>query len=153
MSPDPQGVLNLLSGLRPVTAYGKVNKIVGLVAEGSGIRAPLGSLCHILPDAREETRPGEGVPVEVVGFRDGNLLFMPYGDLRGVRPGSLVRNSSLPPLFPAGQELLGRTLDAFGHPLDKGPALQSSEAVPLYAGPPLPLDRPRIDSPLDVGVR
>jgi flagellum-specific ATP synthase len=155
MSPDPQGILRLLADLRPVTAYGKVNKIVGLVAEGSGIRAPLGSLCHILPEAaaQEAARTDQCVPVEVVGFRDGNLLLMPYGDLRGVQPGSLVRNSSLPPFFPAGPELLGRTLDAFGNPLDKGSDFTPSGTVPLYADPPLPLDRPRIDSPLDVGVR
>ncbi|MDR2160675.1 MAG: FliI/YscN family ATPase [Desulfovibrio sp.] len=155
MSPDPKGILAILAGLNPVTAYGKVNKIVGLVVEGSGIRAPLGSLCHILPDdaGRRTEKPEECVPVEVVGFRDGNLLFMPYGDLRGIQPGSLVRNSSLPPFFPAGPDLLGRVLDAFGNPVDKGPPLNPCDAVPLHADPPPPLDRPRISDPLDVGVR
>ena len=160
MSPDPKATLSLLSELSPYTTYGKVIKIVGLVAEGTGIKAPLGSLCHIQPEslrakntqsslkAGSNTPPGSGsgqgpssgseagsggsqakpasplvqqseneVPVEVVGFRDGNLLFMPYGDLRGVQPGSLVRNSSLPPLFPAGPGLLGRAFDAFGSPM------------------------------------
>ena len=48
---DPKSALRQLETMKPVTAYGKVNKIVGLVAEGSGIRAPVGSLCHILPEA------------------------------------------------------------------------------------------------------
>ena len=152
---------------------------MGLVAEGTGIRAPLGALCHIQPEAdavrrgnaadqgrhsvgQSETPSGVAnifdsgkneIPVEVVGFRDGNLLFMPYGDMRGVQPGSLVRNSSLPPLFPAGPDLAGRAFDAFGTPLDKKMGLNLPDLVPLYADPPSPLSRPRINEPLDVGVR
>ena len=156
MSPDPKSAMRLLSGISPITAYGKLNKIIGLVAEGSGIKAPLGSLCHILPEAAKgapQTQDDEVVPVEVVGFRDDSLLFMPYGDLRGVQPGSLVRNSSLPPLFPVGPDLLGHAFDAFGTPLDKNTRVSLPDAVPLYADPPSPLTRPRISDPLDVGVR
>ncbi len=164
MCPDPKTTLRLLQELAPTVAYGKVNKVVGLVAEGSGLKAPLGSLCHILPEgmgnaalARAEEN---GVAVEVVGFRDGNLLFMPYGDLRGVQPGSLIRNSSLPPVFPVGRGLLGRAFDAFGQPLEglEGVAgaegeLELDDIAPLYRDPPSPLSRPRISEPLDVGVR
>ena len=89
---DPKSALRQLETMKPVAAYGKVNKIVGLVAEGSGIRAPVGSLCHILPEAGQAAGaplPGrddgaEVIAVEVVGFRDDTLLFMPYADLRGV---------------------------------------------------------------------
>jgi flagellum-specific ATP synthase len=155
MAPTPKSALRLLRDISPVTTYGKVNKIVGLVAEGSGIRAPLGSLCHILPGGEGGLPDGNdaGVPVEVVGFREGRLLFMPYGDLRGVQPGSLVRNSSLPPFFPAGQGLLGRAFDAFGNPLNKETGVSLPDLVPLYRDPPSPLTRPRITEPLDVGVR
>jgi flagellum-specific ATP synthase len=73
--------------------------------------------------------------------------------LRGVQPGSLVRNSSLPPFFPAGPDLLGRAFDAFGEPMIKGAALNLPDMVPLYADPPPPLSRPRICAPLDVGIR
>lgn len=156
MSPNPKAVAGFLEGISPITPYGKVNKIVGLVAEGSGIKAPLGSLCHILPEAPKgvaRVDDQEGVAVEVVGFRDDRLLFMPYGDLRGVQPGSLVRNSSLPPFFPVGPDLLGRAFDAFGTPLNGEERLNLPDSVPLYADPPSPLTRPRIADPLDVGVR
>ncbi len=157
MSPDPKGTMHILRNLNSVVAFGKVTKIVGLVAEGSGIKAPLGSLCHILPEGTPLTKSTsaqknagsfapaandeEGIPVEVVGFRDGNLLFMPYGDLRGVQPGSLVRNSSLPPLFPVGNDLLGHAFDAFGVPL-KPAELNLPDVAPIYADPPSPLTRP-----------
>ncbi len=155
---DPHGTQTLLRQMNPVVTYGKVSKVVGLVAEGSGLKAPLGALCHILPEGMTEGADsvrGEsvGVPVEVVGFRDGRLLFMPYGDLRGVQPGSLIRNSSLPPVFPVGPDLLGKALDAFGAPLDPEKGLSPDDVAYLYADPPSPLSRPRIVDPLDVGVR
>ena len=148
MSLSPEECRRLLAESRPTQIYGKVNKVVGLVAEGSGIRAPLGSLCHMLPSEHDEP-----VPAEVVGFRDGNLLFMPYGEMRGIAPGNLIRNSSLPPVFPLGAGTLGRAFDAFGNPLDGGEPVAPEYMAPLYADPPNPLQRPRISEPLDVGVR
>ena len=120
MKLDPQACATLLRTGNPVRLYGKVNKVVGLVAEGSGLRAPLGSVCHLLPGEDQEP-----IAAEVVGFRDGNLLFMPYGDMRGICPGSRIRNTSLPPVYPVGPELLGRALDAFGAPLDGGPPVSA----------------------------
>jgi flagellum-specific ATP synthase len=106
------------------------------------------------------------IPAEVVGFRDNHLLIMPYSDMRGIRQGSLICNTSLPPLFPVGQELLGRAFDAFGSVLDRNAAsartsldardnsaLWRENTAPIYAEPPNPLSRPRIVEPLDVGVR
>lgn len=75
---DPRTCLDLLHSAQPMQSFGKVNKVVGLVAEASGINASLGAVCHILPDDG-----GEPVAAEVVGFRDGNILFMPYGEMRG----------------------------------------------------------------------
>lgn len=126
MRMDPRACARLLKSSNPIRLFGKVNKVVGLVVEGSGLRAPLGAVCHMLAD--EE---GEGIAAEVVGFREGNLLFMPYGDMRGIRPGSLIRNTSLPPVFPVGPYLLGRAFDAFGTPLDAGPPVSAE----LYASP------------------
>ncbi|MBQ7457037.1 MAG: FliI/YscN family ATPase [Desulfovibrio sp.] len=126
MQLDPRTCCSILKKSNPARLFGKVNKVVGLVAEGSGLRAPLGAVCHMLPDTSDE-----GIAAEVVGFREGNLLFMPYGDMRGIRPGSRIRNTSLPPVFPVGPELLGRAFDAFGSPLDAGPPINAE----LYTSP------------------
>jgi flagellum-specific ATP synthase len=146
MSPDIQGTCSLLKDLDPAQSYGKICKVVGLVAEGRGIKAPLGSVCHILGDK-------DPIDAEVVGFRDGSALFMPYQDMRGIQPGSLIRNTSTPPLFPVGQRFLGHAVDAFGRPLQDDVKISPRRYGPLYAPPPNPLNRPRIDEPLDVGVR
>ncbi|MDE5680822.1 MAG: FliI/YscN family ATPase [Mailhella sp.] len=146
---DPATCIRLLKDCNPVHSFGKVTKVVGLVVEATGLKASLGDVCHIIPDNKKDVP----IAAEVVGFKDNSLLFMPYGEMRGVRPGSLIQNSSLPPLFPASSELLGRTLDAFGNPLDKKPPINPETMISLYADPPTPLDRPRIDETLDVGVR
>ena len=126
MRMEPRACARLLQDSNPIRLFGKVNKVVGLVVEGSGLRAPLGAVCHMLADAESD-----GIAAEVVGFREGNLLFMPYGDMRGIRPGSLIRNTSLPPVFPVGPYLLGRAFDAFGTPLDAGPPVSAE----LYTSP------------------
>lgn len=155
MSLDPTTCLRVLSGTDPLRTFGKVSKVVGMVVEGRGIKAPLGSVCRLLPDGGDagQTLEGGGIAAEVVGFRDGSCLFMPYGDMRGIRPGSLIQSDSQPPLYPAGDCLLARTLDAFGKPVDRVGELSPNSYVPLYADPPSPLSRPRITEPLDVGVR
>ena len=151
MSLSPKDCAKRLSEANFCQTYGKVTRVVGLVAEGSGLNAPLGAVCHIVPE-----NGGEPIAAEVAGFKDGNLLFMPYEDLRGVAPGDLIRNSSLPPVFPVGEHLLGNAFDPFGLPLDAAPgshAPMTAKDQPLYAPPPNPLSRPRISEPLDVGVR
>ncbi len=146
---NPAACLHYMSELKTARSFGKVTRVVGLIAEGRGIKAPVGSVCHLVPDQAG----GEPLAAEVVGFKDGGCLFMPYGDMRGVRPGSLIQNSSTPPNFPVGFGYLGRTLDAFGAPLDGRAAPPPEAYYPLHAEPPSPLTRPRINEPLDVGVR
>ena len=146
---DPKTCIRLLKDSNPIQSFGKVTKVVGLIVEATGLKVSLGDVCHIIPDNKNESP----IAAEVVGFRDHTLLFMPYGEMRGIRPGSLIQNSNLPPLFPASSELLGRTLDAFGTPLDKGAPINPETMIPIYAAPPAPLERPRIDETLDVGVR
>ncbi|EFL50165.1 flagellar protein export ATPase FliI [Solidesulfovibrio fructosivorans JJ]] len=149
---DASGAIGFLERLRPAHTFGKVSKVVGLIAEGRGIRAPVGSVCQLLSDDGGNGQIRE-VPAEVVGFRDGACLFMPYGDLRGIAPGTLIRNTSTPPLFPVGRRYLGRVIDAFGNPIDDGAAITPANFNPIFASAPMPMDRPRINEPMDVGVR
>jgi flagellum-specific ATP synthase len=148
MSLDAGACITLLSELDPVRTYGKVSKVVGLIAEGKGIKAPLGAVCRLMGEG-----DNKGVPAEVVGFRDDACLLMPYGDLRGISQGCLIQNTATPPLLPVGNRFLGRVIDAFGNPIDNKGPLDPRRYYPLYGEPPSPLDRPRITEPMDVGVR
>lgn len=146
---DLQGTLDLLSRLDPIQVYGKVSKVIGLIVEGQGLKAPLGSICDLLVDEQGTER----IAAEVVGFREGRVLFMPYGELRGIRPGSLIKHSNQLPLFPVGRHFLGRTIDSFGQPLDGQGELRAERYYPLYGSPSSPFERPRVEEPMDVGVK
>lgn len=140
--------MEALQGVRVVHKYGRITDIVGILAEGKGIAPRIGSLCEIVG------RRGEPpLPAEVVGFRKGSVLLMPIGDLAGVSPGSRIRENSSLATVPVGDALCGRVLDGLGNPIDgKGPIVPA-ENRPLHSAPPHPLQRTRIDEPLDLGVR
>ncbi|TVM14599.1 flagellum-specific ATP synthase FliI [Oceanidesulfovibrio indonesiensis] len=152
MSLTPAAASRVLQSTRPCRSYGKVCKVVGMIAEGCGVRAPLGTVCSLIPDG--EGANGSEIAAEIVGFKDNAVLFMPYGDMRGIQPGSLIRSDGAAPLMPVGESFLGRAVDAFGRPLDgHAGSVAADDHYPLFAEPPNPLSRPRIADPLDVGVR
>lgn len=130
----------------PISAQGRVSKIVGLMVEAAGPRASVGEYCHII------TRNGRELPAEVVGFRDSTTLLMPLGELEGIAPGDRVLPQSQKLTVPVGPGLLGRILDGLGHPMDGRPLLTET-AYPLQNKPPNALSRPRIRDTLSVGVR
>lgn len=128
--------------------YGRIQRVVGLVIEATGLDVGLGELCRIRPLGREL-----GTLAEVVGFNGPTTLLMPLGELEGIRPGSPVEALGRSFGVDVGPGLLGRILDGLGHPIDgKGP-LGHTVRVPLTADPPDPLDRPPIDTPITTGVR
>ena len=47
---SPSQCLKQLTAVNFNQTYGKVTRVIGLVAEGTGLNAPLGSVCHILPE-------------------------------------------------------------------------------------------------------
>ncbi len=127
-------------------AVGEVVRVVGTTIEASGLNVQLGSLCWI------EREPDGLVSAEVVGFKDGRITLVPFGELSGVRLGSSVRLREEQFRVPFGRALLGRVLDGFGRPIDgKGPL--NAPQRPMDGTPPHPLQRARIQTALSTGVR
>jgi flagellum-specific ATP synthase len=77
---------------------------------------------------------------------------MPYDDMTGIGIGSLVENSGTAFRVPVGEQLLGKTLDGLGNPMDDT-ELVSSLYYPAEAPPPDPLKRKIIDEVLPLGVK
>jgi len=50
-------------------------------------------------------------------------------------------------------DLLGRVMDGFGNPIDKGPPVAGNEVRNLYAAPAGPLERAHIEERLATGIR
>lgn len=126
---------------------GKVVKVVGLTIESIGPNAKLNDMCKIVSGENQEE-----VIAEVVGFRDDRVLLMPYQDVTGVGPGSRVENTGSPFKVKVGDELLGKTLDGLGNPID-GSILQCEKSYSIEAEPPEPLKRKLIDEILPLGVK
>jgi flagellum-specific ATP synthase len=137
--------LKKLNGAGPV---GRVVKVVGLTVESEGPPAALGEACTIA------TRDGRETLAEVVGFRDGRVLLMPWEQLDGVLPGAAVRSTGRPLQVPVGQAVLGRIVDPLGRPLDDlGPLAANYENKSIVREVPNPSRRGRINHILETGVR
>ena len=97
--------------------HGRVSDLIGLTVEATGLEAEVGEVCMISAGRR---RPD--VPAEVVGFRGGQTLLMPLGDMSGIAPGRTVTATGDAMRVHVGDELLGRVLDGLGRPIDGMPA-------------------------------
>ncbi|MDE6185275.1 MAG: flagellum-specific ATP synthase FliI, partial [Lachnospiraceae bacterium] len=73
---------------------GKVVNVVGLTIESAGPAAKLGDICKVYP----VSKGGNVQPAlaEVVGFKEGKNLLMPYQNVEGIGPGSSVENTGEP---------------------------------------------------------
>ncbi|NGZ03876.1 MAG: flagellum-specific ATP synthase FliI [Nitrospira sp. WS238] len=139
---------SLIEDVAPIEVSGKVAQAVGIVVEGYGPMTTVGELCRITREV------GDGpIPAEVVGFRGDRVLLMPLGEMQGIGPGSRITMTGQVANLAVGPDLLGRVLDGCGTPLD-GKSLPAMHArYPLHAEAPNPLQRARIQAPLDLGVR
>ncbi|MCM1120328.1 MAG: flagellar protein export ATPase FliI [bacterium] len=126
---------------------GKVVNVVGLTIESVGPDARLGDVCRITPDTAE----AEPVLAEVVGFRDKKTLLMPLDAVDGIRLGCSVENTGQPLSVTVSEELLGKTVNGLGQPVD-GTVIRGG-ARSVEASPPDPLSRKIIDTVLPLGVR
>ena len=145
---ETSALLDVIERVDPLTKYGKVTKVVGLIAEAIGPPdVALGELCVLGDPETSDTR------AEVVGFRDGRVLLMPLRDMQGIRPDTVVFPTRSPLRIPVGDALQGRIVDGLGQPLDSEGPLHVLEHRPVFGDAPHPLRRRRVLEPLGTGVR
>ncbi len=138
-----------LGGVQPTGLVGRVTKVVGLIVESQGPPAALGEACWI--SQGQGRRPKL---TEVVGFRDGRILLMPWEGLDGVAGGDAVQSTGRPPQIPVGESILGRIIDPLGRPIDdNGPLHGPVFTSPLVRHVPPPARRPRIKTVFETGIR
>lgn len=126
---------------------GKVNQVIGVVIESHGPAMSVGETCEI------RHKRIEPVIAEVVGFRDNKVLLMPLGELGGIGAGAEVKALNRPLSVALSPQLLGRVLDGLGRPIDDGEEIIAERRVPIFAQPPDPLTRPRVQEALTLGIR
>lgn len=128
---------------------GKVVNVVGLTIESAGPYAKLGDICMIYPNA--SNAGGNPALAEVVGFREGRNLLMPYENVEGIGPGSSVENTGAPLKVRVDENLLGHTLDGLGRPNEE--MVMTGQEYSVEAKPPDPMARKIIADVLPLGVK
>lgn len=139
-----------VSRIPTAQVHGKVIGIQGMLLQIGGISGYLsiGDRCDLI------ARGGRRVRCEVVGFRDGLALAMPYGPLEGVGLGSKAELIQSEPVVRPHPEWLGRVINAFGEPIDGGPPMpRGDRPMPIRNQPPPAHTRNRLGQKVDLGVR
>ncbi len=146
----------VLARLRQATARssrvrrsGRVRQLVGLGVVSHGPDVAIGELCEIVP--RDGAAPS--IEAEVVALRDDAVTLMPYGPLAGIAAGCEVVATGGRPSIGVGDALLGRVIDATGRSLDGRRRAGGLVERPVRGRPVNPLERPRIRSVMETGVR
>ena len=127
---------------------GKIEKIVGMTIEASGPACNIGDVCRIFSKDMQSF-----IKAEVVGFNKSNILLMPYTEIEGIGPGSIVDNTGDKLNVRAGEGLIGRIIDATGNPLDGGEEISYTEEVSISGIPVNPFTRPPIKETIELGVK
>lgn len=143
-------LISAVEAIDEVEVFGRVKTVQGLLIEVVG---PVREL-RVGGRVVIETSAGGRLASEIIGFRDGHALCLPFGPITGVRLGCrAVFKSHDGAVYPAAS-WLGRVINANGEPIDgKGPIAQGAEPYRLRASPPAAHERARVGAPLDMGVR
>lgn len=143
-------LLKEIEAVSPLRRFGRVARIEGLMVEVTGAA---GAIC-LGGQVRLQSRNGQRIPCEVIGFRDGRAQVMPLGSLDGVTLGARADFEDRAPVIFPSRSWLGRVLDAFARPVDGKGELPQGQAAYALRAQPLPAHaRARVGGKLDLGIK
>jgi type III secretion protein N (ATPase) len=126
---------------------GRVTELTGLIVKAAVPGVRVGEKVEILTSERT-------LQAEVVGFRDKEVMLMPFGFPDGVGPDSEVVPTGRPFEIQCGEAMLGHVLNGLGEAIDRPLGSQAGlEDWAVERAPPDPLDRERILEPISFGVK
>jgi flagellum-specific ATP synthase len=139
-----------IEAIDEVEVFGRVKTVQGLLIE---IVGPVREL-RVGGRVSIEDTAGGRLETEIIGFRDGHALCLPFGSVAGIRLGCRAVFRSHDGSARPSPAWLGRVVNANGIPIDgKGPLQQGAEAYPLRRSPLPAHQRARVGAPIDMGVR
>ncbi len=127
---------------------GKIENIVGMSIEASGIKASIGDINVIT--SKDGKRK---VMSEVVGFKGDKTILMPYDFIEGMGSGDFVRSTKNRLRIPVGEFLCGRTINAMGEPIDGMGSVDHSVLCSVENNYINPLSRPPITERIHFGIK
>ncbi|MEO1230936.1 MAG: type III secretion system ATPase SctN [Myxococcota bacterium] len=126
---------------------GRVTELTGLIVKAAVPGVRVGERVEILTSDRT-------LQAEVVGFRDKEVMLMPFGFPDGVGPDSEVIPTGRPFEIQCGEAMLGHVLNGLGEPIDTPLSSQAGlQGWAVERPPPEPLERERILEHISFGVR
>lgn len=126
---------------------GRVTAVRGLEVESEGPRSVIGEMCTI------KLRNGTLLQAEVVGLQGKIVKLAPFGETKGIEVGCEVVGSGQSLMVPVGKNLLGRMINASGHPCDDKGEISPDGYYPAVNNPPSPNERTDINKRITTGVR
>ncbi|MEG2144263.1 MAG: FliI/YscN family ATPase [Oscillospiraceae bacterium] len=145
---DNAAFKEILDSAKLYSHIGRIDKIAGLTIESIGPKANIGDVCKIrFNESKREAY------AEVVGFRENRVQLMPYEDLEGIGYGSTVVNTGTQLKIPVSPTMVGRCVDAMGNPLDGGDPIVAEDYYTITGTRSNPMDRPRINQIIEMGVK
>ena len=130
-----------------IRRIGLVEQFLGNIVESNGPDVFLGEICNI-----HSNKSFVSVKAEVVGFKNGRVQLIPFGNIRGIKVGSEVVATNQLLKVPVGIEMLGKIIDPFGVSLNRNVAVNNSEYLPLHTLSENPLIRPKITQKISTGM-
>ena len=146
---DLRGFRSEIGGFDMYRYMGKIEKIVGMTIESSGPECNIGDICRIY--SKEDRQ--SFIYAEVVGFQSEKVLLMPYTDIEGIGPGSIVDNTGDKLRVKTGEAMIGRIINAIGEPIDGKGEINYTGSISISGVPVNPLTRPKISEPIELGVK
>lgn len=140
--------LNAVNNINSNTRKGSVVKSIGLVIEAICPNTFVGELCYIYPRLG-----GEPIVSEVVGFKEQSVLLMPYHKVKGLSYGSVVEATGETFHLKISEMFIGRVINPFGTPLDSKGAILNQNRIFDDSTYINPMDRCRIEEPIETGVK
>lgn len=139
--------LDLVNEAESIMYVGYVTAVNGLEILSRGPVAQIGEVCSIkLPS-------GGTLMAEVVGLNEKTVRLTAYGDTKGIEIGCEVTGSGKQLQVPVGWNLLGRTINAAGKPIDGLGELEPETYYPVIAPAPDSMKKPLINRRITTGVK
>ena len=94
-----------------------------------------------------------GVVGMALKLEENNIGAVIFGESRGIKEGSTVRGNGKVAEVPAGNELLGRVVDALGSPIDGKGDIKADKYMPIERQASGIIARKPVSEPLQTGIK
>jgi ATP synthase in type III secretion protein N len=122
---------------------GRIMEIMPTILRVNLPGVSLGELCNL---PHNDT-------AEVVGVYGDEVMMVPFREPTHLKIGDFVQPTGRAGVIGVGEEMLGRTVDAFGKPIDLGESIRFHEYRKTNTYPPGPFEREIVSDILSSGIR